>query len=80
VTIDRTLALTQPMRVDVETRGEFTRGETVVNQRNLVERSQWQDDRYMVVGMDKVQPNTNVCVQVDAERFLRLFLARLGGK
>jgi len=80
VTIDRTLALTQPMRVDVETRGEFTRGETVVNQRNLVERSQWQGDRYVVVGMDKVQPNTNVCVQVDAERFLRLFLARLGGK
>ena len=80
VAIDRTLVKTERMRVDVETRGEFTRGETVANRHNAIERSVRQGDRNVIVGLEKVEPNTNVSIDVDAERFLELFLKRLRGK
>jgi len=80
VAIDPTLVTTQHMRVDVETRGEFTRGETVANRRNAVERNVPHGDHYVIEGIDPVQPNTHVCVGVDAERFIRLFISRLRGK
>src|SRR6202166_801998 len=38
VAIDASLVKAPPMHVDVETRGEFTRGETVANRHNAVER------------------------------------------
>jgi inosine-uridine nucleoside N-ribohydrolase len=80
VAIDPTIVTTQQMRVDVETRGEFTRGETVANRYNLVERNVLRGDRYVIEGIDKVEPNAHVCVDVEAERFLQLFLERLKGK
>jgi len=39
VAIDARLVKAPPMHVDVETRGEFSRGETVANRRNQVERN-----------------------------------------
>ncbi|HEV3253317.1 MAG TPA: nucleoside hydrolase [Candidatus Acidoferrales bacterium] len=78
--IDATLVKTEAMRVDVETRGEFTRGETVANRHNSVERNVLHGDRYMIEAVDAVAPNVQVCVGVDAERFLQLLLARLSGK
>ena len=78
--IDRTLVKTQAMHVDVETRGEFSRGETVANRQNMVERNVLHGERYLIEGIDRVQPNASVCVGVDAERFLRLFIARIKGK
>ena len=39
VAIDSTLVTAPAMHVEVETRGEFTRGETVANRRNEVERN-----------------------------------------
>jgi len=69
VAIDSTLVKTREMHVDVETRGEFTRGETVANRRGAVERNVLHGDRYVIEGVD-----------VDSDRFLRLFVSRIGGK
>lgn len=80
VAIDATLVKTQDMRVDVETRGEFTRGETVGNRRGYVERNVLHGDRYVIEGADKVPPNAKVCVDVEADRFLQLFVSRIRGK
>jgi len=80
IAIDPTLVKTQSMHVDVETRGEFTRGETVGNRRGFIERNVLRGDRYVIEGADKVEPNAKVCVDVDADRFLRLFVDRIRGK
>ena len=70
VAIDPSFVQTQAMRVDVETRGEFTRGATVGNRHNAVEHNELQGDRYVMTGIDRVEPNVQVAVEVDAERFL----------
>jgi purine nucleosidase len=80
VAIDATVVKAPPMHVDVETRGDFSRGETVANRRNAVERNVLHGDRYIVEGLDKVEPNAKVCVDVDADRFLQLFVSRIRGK
>jgi len=80
VAIDSTLVTAPEMHVDVETRGEFTRGETVANRQGYVERSVLHGDHYVIEGVDKVTPNAKVCVDVDAERFIRLYLSRIEGK
>jgi len=78
--IDSSLLKTQAMHVDVETRGEFTRGETVANRRNEFERNVLHGDRYIIEGVDHVTPNVEVCTGVDAERFIQLFISRVQGK
>jgi purine nucleosidase len=78
--IDSTIVKTQAMRVEVETRGEFSRGETVANRRNEVERNVLHGDRYIIEGVDRVTPNVQVCTGVDAERFIQLFISRVQGK
>jgi purine nucleosidase len=80
VAIDSTLVKAPEMHVDVETRGEFTRGETVANRRGVVERNVLHGDRYVIEGVDPVQPNAKVCIDVEADRFLQMFVARLQGK
>jgi inosine-uridine nucleoside N-ribohydrolase len=70
--------------VDVETRGEFTRGQTVANRRNAIEKNALHHfpdgDRYIVEGLEKVEPNAKVCTEVNAEKFLELFVSRIQGK
>src|ERR1700691_5527644 len=78
--IDPSIVSTQPMHVDVESRGEFTRGETVANRRNAVERNVLHGDRYIIEGVDHVEPNVEVCTGVNAEKFLQLLNSRLAGK
>jgi purine nucleosidase len=80
VAIDGTLVKAPPMHVDVETRGDFTRGETVANRHGTVERNVLHGDRYIIEGVDKVEPNAKVCVEVDADRFLQMFVSRMRGK
>lgn len=88
VAIDSTLVTAPAMHVEVETRGEFTRGETVANRRNEVERNvlhhfpanSGEADRYIIEGLDKVEPNAKVCIEVQADRFLKLFVSRIQGK
>lgn len=80
VAIDSSLVKVQEMHVDVETRGKFTRGETVGNRHGEVERDVLHGDRYVIEGVDKVTPNAKVCVDVDADRLLQLFVSRIRGK
>ncbi len=80
VAIDATLVTAPPMHVDVETRGEFTRGETVANRRGYVERYVLKGDHYVIEGADKVEPNAKVCTEVEAGKFLQLYISRLSGK
>ena len=80
VAVDPTLVKTQEMHIDVETKGEFTRGETVGNRHGDIERNVLHGDRYMIEGVDKVTPNAKVCVDVDADRLLQLFVSRIRGK
>jgi inosine-uridine nucleoside N-ribohydrolase len=79
VAIDSSLVKVREMHVDVETRGEFTRGETVANRHGEVERNVLHGDRYIIQGLDKVPPNAKVCVDVDADRFLQLFVSKIRG-
>jgi len=80
VAIDATLVKVQEMHVDVETKGEFTRGETVGNRHGDIERNVLHGDRYVIEGVDKVTANAKVCVDVDADRLLQLFVSRIRGK
>lgn len=80
VAIDATLVTAPAMHVDVETRGQFTRGETVANRHGTIERNVLHGDRYVIEGLDPVSPNAKVCVDVQAERFLDLFVSKIQGK
>lgn len=84
VAIDSSLVTAPLMHVDVETRGEFSRGETVANRRGEIERNVFHHfpdgDRYVIEGLDKVEPNAKVCTDVEAARFLELFVSRIQGK
>jgi purine nucleosidase len=80
VAVDSTLVKAPAMHVDVETRGEFTRGETVANRRGAIERNVLHGDRYVIEGVDKVAPNAKVCTGVEANRFLEMFVSRIKGK
>ena len=77
VAIDPTLVKVQEMHVEVETKGEFTRGETVGNRHGEIERNVLHGDRYVIEGVDKVKANAKVCVDVDADRLLKLFVSRI---
>jgi inosine-uridine nucleoside N-ribohydrolase len=78
--IDPTLVTLKDMHVDVETRGEFTRGETVANRMGYDENDVLHGDHYEIDGLTPLQPNARVCLASDADRFLTLFISRLKGK
>jgi len=78
--IDRSLITTLDMRVEVETRGEYTRGETVASRHNSSDRKVLRGDHYIIEGIEKVQPNVHVAVGSDARRFIELFISRIAGK
>jgi purine nucleosidase len=80
IAIAATLVKAPEMHVDVETRGEFTRGETVANRHGYIERNVLHGDHYVIEGVDKVKPNAKVCTDVDADRFLQLFVSRIQGR
>ncbi|MGD0458837.1 MAG: nucleoside hydrolase [Terriglobia bacterium] len=78
--IERSLITTQDMRVEVETRGEFTRGETVASRHNSSDRKVLRGERYVIDGVERVHPNVHVAVESDSKRFIELFISRLAGK
>jgi len=78
--IDSTLVTLKDMRVDVETKGEFTRGETVANRMGSNEKNVLHGDHYEIEGVIELKPNARVCLASDADRFLRLFISRIKGK
>lgn len=64
VVIDPSLVSSEPMHVEVEVKGEFTEGMTLA-------------DRRSIHAVLKESPNAEVCLNVDASRFLSFFLERL---
>lgn len=64
VVIDRSFVSSEAMHVEIETDGEVTRGMTVA-------------DRRPILGRWKKPPNAQVCLDVDASRFLSFFFERL---
>jgi inosine-uridine nucleoside N-ribohydrolase len=78
--IDPTLVTLKDMHVDVETRGEFTRGETVANRMGSNENNVLHGDHYEIEGVNELKPNARVCLASDADRFLQLFISRIKGK
>ena len=78
--IDPTLVTLKDMHVDVETRGEFTRGETVANRMGSNENNVLHGDHYEIEGVIELKSNARVCLASDADRFLKLFISRIKGK
>ncbi|MBZ5514805.1 MAG: nucleoside hydrolase [Acidobacteriia bacterium] len=78
--IDRSLIATEDMRVEIETRGEFTRGETVASRHNSSDLKVLHGERYIIEGVEAVRPNAHVAVKSDARRFVQLFISRIAGK
>jgi purine nucleosidase len=78
--IDPTLVTLKDMHVDVETRGEFTRGETVANRMGSDENNVLHGDHYEIEGVIPLKPNARVCLGANADRFLQLFISRIKGK
>jgi inosine-uridine nucleoside N-ribohydrolase len=78
--IDPTVITTKEMHVDVETKGEFTRGETVANRMGSNENNVLHGDHYEIDGVIELKPNAKVAVSSDADKFLKLFISRIKGK
>jgi inosine-uridine nucleoside N-ribohydrolase len=78
--IDPIVVTLKDMHVDVETKGEFTRGETVANRMGSDEHNVLHGDHYEIEGVTELKPNAHVCVASNAERFLQLFIGRIKGK
>ncbi len=79
--IDRGFATEiQPMRVDVETKGEFTYGETVCNRRLLRRPLIDLGSHFQTGEPEPVEPNADVPVKIDGDRFVKFLLDRLRGE
>ena len=72
------LVTCKAMRVEIETSGRLTAGQSVANTLGYVERIENRGDHDDVVGLDEPAPNCRVAVDVDTPRFLDLFSQRLG--
>jgi inosine-uridine nucleoside N-ribohydrolase len=79
IALDPTMGTLKEMHVDVETKGEFTRGETVANRMGSNENNVLHGDHYEIEGAIALKPNARVCMASDAERFLQLFVSRVKG-
>ena len=55
IALDPTLGTLKEMHVDVETKGEFTRGETVANRMGANEKNVLHGDHYVIEGYDFAQ-------------------------
>jgi inosine-uridine nucleoside N-ribohydrolase len=80
IALDSTLGTLKEMHVDVETKGEFTRGETVANRMGSNEKNVLHGDHYEIEGAIELKPNARVCLASDADRFLQMFVTRIRGK
>ena len=80
VAFDPSLVTLKDTHIDVETRGEYTRGETVPNRNLENERNMLHGDHYEIEGYDKLPVNAKVAVASDAPRFLAMFISRVKGK
>jgi len=75
--IDLSLIRTELLRVDIELKGEFTRGQTVVNRRNARNRRVRADGHLEFRGTEPLNPNVHVALDIDVDRFLEFLIERL---
>jgi len=76
--VDSSLAKqSRSMHIAVETQGHLTYGETVANRYLLRESVEDAGNHYVLTGLEPVEPNTQVPVQIDADRFLQFFMDRI---
>ena len=76
--VDSSLAIeSRPMHIAVETQGLLTYGETVANRYLLRESVEDAGDHYVLTGIEPIEPNTQVPILIDADRFLRFFMDRI---
>jgi inosine-uridine nucleoside N-ribohydrolase len=80
IAMDPTYGTLKDMHVDVETKGEFTRGETVANRTGYNENNVLHGDHYEIESLIPLKPNARVCLAADRDRFIQLFLSRIQGK
>jgi inosine-uridine nucleoside N-ribohydrolase len=80
IAMDPSFGTFKEMHVDVETKGEFTRGETVANRTGYNENNVLHGDHYEIDGLTPLKPNAQVCLTADRDRFIQLFLGRIQGK
>ena len=78
--VNPALVTLKDMHVDVETKGEFTRGETVANRMGYDEKNVPHGDHYEIDGLTPLTPNARVCLASNPEGFLKLFVSRLKGR
>jgi inosine-uridine nucleoside N-ribohydrolase len=79
--IDRSVVTLRHYFVAIETRGELTAGETVGYREAPIRRSAPKENSSVSIGADVAyMPNAHVAVDVDAERFFRMFVGRLSGR
>ena len=76
--IDKSFATKlQPMHIDIETKGEYTYGQTVANRALRISSRADAGDHYVFDGFRAVEPNAEVPVIVDGARFLQVFVERI---
>ena len=76
--IDKTFATElRPMHIDVETKGELTYGETVANRYLYLEAIKDVGDHYEITHFPRVEPNAEVPLVIDGERFIEMFIERV---
>jgi purine nucleosidase len=78
--IDPSLVSLQSMRIDIETRGTLTRGETVANRMGTNEIHIVRGDHLEVDRFEPTKPNARVAMSADAARFLGLLIRHLRGR
>ncbi len=77
VAVDPSFVKTQPGYVEVETRGEKTRGETTFDRRTYGVGFETRGRKRIAVREDPPTPNAQVCLAVEADRFVKFFLERV---
>lgn len=77
IVTDPTLVTTEAAYVEVETEGKKTRGATIANRRGFRLIHEEDPTEIRVVGSQPIEPNAQITVGVDSDRFIRFFLARV---
>lgn len=78
--VDPSVVTLKDMHVDVETKGEFTRGETVANRMGSDENNVLHGDHYEIDGVVPLKSNARVCMASNADKFLQMFVDRIKGR
>jgi purine nucleosidase len=68
----------RPLRVEIETQGRLTAGQSLANLAGVLEQVESRGDHDDVVGLTRPEPNCRVALGLDTPAFVDLFCQRLG--